>query len=209
MDLFSNVFSNSSATAAEKKVSVASLIQPEKEGFLVKQGGVVKSWKKRWFVLKAKTLYYFNTRQDNEPAGVIHLNADCDIADGFAKTGQKDSLEIRTPERTYYVYAPPSSNSKNDIDEWQTALLLVTKKDKAAAKEKKLKKKVKTVELCVRGIMCDCCEQAVRATISKHKGVVDIEMFAEQSKVKVAGKVDIPDIISSLEEEGFFVTVVS
>lgn len=136
-------------------------------------------------------------------AGVIHLSSDCDVADGSAKTGQKDSLEIRTPERTYYVYAPASANSKNDIAEWQAAIQRVTKKNKAATKEKKAKvracdppppspspsplsppsfsllvlthlhsptkKKAKAVELCVRGIMCECCEQSVRATITKHK----------------------------------------
>ena len=67
--------------------------------------------------------------------GQIHLSAGCEIADGSAKTGQKDSLEIRTPERTYYVYAPQSATSKADIDDWQAALLRVTKK--GAPKEKK------------------------------------------------------------------------
>jgi hypothetical protein len=35
---------------------------PYKEGYLVKQGGVVRTWKKRWFVLKASPspiLYYY------------------------------------------------------------------------------------------------------------------------------------------------------
>jgi len=190
----------------EQKVSVASLIQPEREGFLVKQGGVVKNWKKRWFVLKGKTLYYFNTRQDSVQAGQMHLNAECEIADGSAKTGQKDSLEIRTPERTYYVYAEPSATSKADIADWQAALLRVTKK--GAPKEKK-GKNVKAVQLWVRGIMCECCERTVHTAITKHKGVTGVEIEAEQNKVTVKGrKVEPEMLIASLENEGFFVCLV-
>ena len=32
---------------------------PDREGWLVKQGGSWKSWKRRWFVLSDRCLYYF------------------------------------------------------------------------------------------------------------------------------------------------------
>ena len=40
-----------------------SIRKPDKEGFLVKQGVTVKSWKRRWFVLKGQVLYYFTSAQ--------------------------------------------------------------------------------------------------------------------------------------------------
>ena len=47
--------------------------QPDKEGWLLKQGGRVKTWKKRWFVLSDNCLYYFWKVSDKEPKGIIPL----------------------------------------------------------------------------------------------------------------------------------------
>ncbi|KAI5698940.1 hypothetical protein M8J76_014840 [Diaphorina citri] len=46
---------------------------PDKEGWLWKQGGRYKSWKRRWFILNDKCLYYFEYTTDKEPRGIIPL----------------------------------------------------------------------------------------------------------------------------------------
>ena len=46
---------------------------PDREGWLWKQGGRYKSWKRRWFILKDKCLYYFEYTTDKEPRGIIPL----------------------------------------------------------------------------------------------------------------------------------------
>ncbi|RUS89724.1 hypothetical protein EGW08_002542 [Elysia chlorotica] len=46
---------------------------PIKEGWLMKQGGRVKSWKRRWFILNDNCLYYFQYTTDKEPKGIIPL----------------------------------------------------------------------------------------------------------------------------------------
>lgn len=38
-------------------------MQPDFYGYLTKQGGIRQSWKRRWFVLKAKFLCYYKQRQ--------------------------------------------------------------------------------------------------------------------------------------------------
>eukprot|EP00742_Colponemidia_sp_Colp-10_P004786 GILJ01005106.1.p1 GENE.GILJ01005106.1~~GILJ01005106.1.p1 ORF type:complete len:859 (-),score=93.67 GILJ01005106.1:299-2875(-) len=45
----------------------------DKCGYLHKKGDVVKSWKRRWFLLKANCFYYFHNDDDAEPIGVIFL----------------------------------------------------------------------------------------------------------------------------------------
>lgn len=35
---------------------------PEMSGYMDKQGGLVKSWNRRYFILKGNTLYYFKDR---------------------------------------------------------------------------------------------------------------------------------------------------
>ena len=35
-----------------------------KKGYLIKRGGNRKNWKKRWFILKENTLFYYESRED-------------------------------------------------------------------------------------------------------------------------------------------------
>jgi len=46
---------------------------PEREGWLLKQGGSWKTWKRRWFVLNDRCLYYFQHTAENVPKGIIPL----------------------------------------------------------------------------------------------------------------------------------------
>lgn len=46
---------------------------PDREGWLWKQGGRYKSWKRRWFILNDNCLYYFEYTTDKEPRGIIPL----------------------------------------------------------------------------------------------------------------------------------------
>lgn len=46
---------------------------PVKEGWLSKQGGRYKNWKRRWFILNDNCLYYFQYTTDKEPKGIIPL----------------------------------------------------------------------------------------------------------------------------------------
>jgi cytohesin len=46
---------------------------PDKEGWLWKQGGRYKNWKRRWFILNDNCLYYFEFTTDKEPKGIIPL----------------------------------------------------------------------------------------------------------------------------------------
>ncbi|XP_046854852.1 cytohesin-1-like isoform X2 [Xenia sp. Carnegie-2017] len=46
---------------------------PDSEGYLTKEGGVHKNWKRRYFILKDNCLYYFKEFKDKEPRGIIPL----------------------------------------------------------------------------------------------------------------------------------------
>ncbi|XP_072277341.1 cytohesin-4 [Pyxicephalus adspersus] len=51
--------------------------KPQREGWLLKMGGRVKTWKKRWFILKDNCLYYFEYTTDKDPLGIIPLENLC------------------------------------------------------------------------------------------------------------------------------------
>eukprot|EP00035_Acanthoeca_spectabilis_P031132 m.12617 g.12617 ORF g.12617 m.12617 type:complete len:493 (-) comp4565_c0_seq1:215-1693(-) len=54
-------------------------MNPDKEGYLFKQGGSAKRWAKRWVVVKAGCLYYFASeeeyRNQSAPVGIVPLDA--------------------------------------------------------------------------------------------------------------------------------------
>jgi cytohesin len=50
-----------------------SFVNPIREGWLWKQGGRYKTWKQRWFILAEGCLYYFESKSDKEPRGIIPL----------------------------------------------------------------------------------------------------------------------------------------
>ncbi|XP_026825798.1 uncharacterized protein CG43867 isoform X4 [Ooceraea biroi] len=75
----------------------------EKTGHLAKLGGKLKTWRKRWFVLKNGVLTYWKSQNDvnRKPQGQIILDEVCRInrAEGAA------TFEIATGKKTYYLTA--------------------------------------------------------------------------------------------------------
>lgn len=52
---------------------IETFFQPDKTGYLIKEGGKHKSKHKRWFILNDSNLYYFKNQTDNELIGSIPL----------------------------------------------------------------------------------------------------------------------------------------
>jgi len=74
-----------------------------KSGFLTKQGGSIKTWHKRWCVLKNGAVHYSKS-QSSCDLGCVQLDAAGDIKKS-TKIKRKHCLEIPTPKRTYYMCA--------------------------------------------------------------------------------------------------------
>jgi len=110
---------------------------PDKEGWLWKQGGRYKSWKRRWFILNDNCLYYFEYTTDKEPRGIIPLEnisvRDCSdrqknhcfelYASGgaeFIKACKTDS-EGKVVEGKHQVYRM-SASSEEEKNDWMNRL---------------------------------------------------------------------------------------
>ncbi|KAM9016216.1 pleckstrin homology domain-containing family H member 2 isoform 1-T1 [Ara ararauna] len=93
----------------------------EKSGYLLKMGGKVKTWKRRWFVLKGGELLYYKSPSDviRKPQGQIELNACSQIERGDGK----QTIQLTTEKRTYYLTA----DSPNILEEWIKVLQNVLK----------------------------------------------------------------------------------
>ena len=101
----------------EKKMDAAELYGIEslaitKEGQLFKQGGSIKTWKQRWFVLREHQLYYYKSAADKEPLGLIPL------ANSKITPTDKTSFEVLTGKRNFFL----RGNTKAEADSWIEAL---------------------------------------------------------------------------------------
>ncbi|XP_045478939.1 uncharacterized protein CG43867 isoform X4 [Harmonia axyridis] len=95
----------------------------EKSGSLAKLGGKLKTWRKRWFVLKNGTLTYYKGQNDTnrKPQGQIILDDICKItrADG------SNTFEIDTGKKTYYLTA----DSLTAMEDWVRVLQNVQRRN--------------------------------------------------------------------------------
>jgi hypothetical protein len=82
-----------------------------KQGFLVKQGGSIKTWKKRWCVVKDGALHYSKS-QGGTPLGTMELKGS--IVKVHADSKRKHCFEIGTEARIYLLIA----ESNKEMNEW-------------------------------------------------------------------------------------------
>ncbi|XP_021374846.1 pleckstrin homology domain-containing family A member 1-like [Mizuhopecten yessoensis] len=74
-----------------------------KTGFAVKQGGMRKNWKRRYFVLTEQNILYFSSKKAKEPLGLIP-RTDVQEVKISTKHPNRDNLyEIVTHKRTFYI----------------------------------------------------------------------------------------------------------
>jgi len=109
------IFSSTAAGPADRPLpTAASLRNPDKAGWLQKQGGFVKAFRRRWFVLKGDSLYYFTTPTTDTPNGAIRLDgAFIQLADEH--TNRSHSFGIFHPtRRTFFVAA----QSRAEMSQW-------------------------------------------------------------------------------------------
>ncbi|XP_031427488.1 pleckstrin homology-like domain family B member 2 isoform X2 [Clupea harengus] len=82
-------------------------------GFLVKMGGKIKTWKKRWFVFdrNRRTLAYYADKHETKMKGVIYFQAIEEVYYDHLKNAHKSpnpslTFSLKTQDRVYYMVAP-------------------------------------------------------------------------------------------------------
>ncbi|XP_034428416.1 pleckstrin homology-like domain family B member 2 isoform X8 [Hippoglossus hippoglossus] len=82
-------------------------------GYLVKMGGKIKTWKKRWFVFdrNRRTLSYYADKHEVKLKGVVYFQAIEEVYYDHLKNAHKSpnpslTFSIKTHDRVYYMVAP-------------------------------------------------------------------------------------------------------
>ncbi|KAH3757122.1 protein serine/threonine kinase [Pelomyxa schiedti] len=94
-----------------------------RRGWLTKEGGNWKSWKRRWFVLDSGRVLYFAHESDRTPKGTFSLEnaAHIRIVD-HAKQKSKLCFQVATPARTYYMFSENNADRLAWIDTLNAAV---------------------------------------------------------------------------------------
>ncbi|XP_018571697.1 uncharacterized protein CG43867 isoform X3 [Anoplophora glabripennis] len=95
----------------------------EKSGSLAKLGGKLKTWRKKWFVLKNGVLTYYKSQNDinRKPQGQILLDEICKIT----RAEGSNTFEIDTGKKTYYLTA----DSITAMEDWVKILQNVQRRN--------------------------------------------------------------------------------
>ncbi|XP_072440762.1 pleckstrin homology-like domain family B member 1 isoform X3 [Chiloscyllium punctatum] len=90
-----------------------SLTEKTCRGFLIKMGGKIKTWKKRWFVFdrNKRTLSYYADKHETKLKGVIYFQAIEEVYYDHLKNAHKSpnpllTFSVKTRDRIFYMVAP-------------------------------------------------------------------------------------------------------
>eukprot|EP01118_Nematostelium_gracile_P019110 TRINITY_DN872_c0_g2_i2.p1 TRINITY_DN872_c0_g2~~TRINITY_DN872_c0_g2_i2.p1 ORF type:complete len:438 (-),score=129.48 TRINITY_DN872_c0_g2_i2:24-1337(-) len=98
-------------------IPVSSLLPPDKDGYLTKQGGSIKSWHKRYFILKDKTLYYYKTPKDTQITGKIDLEPTSSIKEE-TKGNKPNMFSLSISKRVFSMHADKGDAGYEEIKSW-------------------------------------------------------------------------------------------
>ncbi|XP_061081640.1 uncharacterized protein si:ch73-103b11.2 isoform X2 [Conger conger] len=94
-----------------------------------------RKWQRRFFILYEHGLlrYALDEMPSTLPQGTINMNQCSDVIDGEARTGQKNSLCILTPDKEHFIRA----ENKEIINGWQETLVVYPRTNKQNQKKKR------------------------------------------------------------------------
>ena len=93
----------------------------ERAGWLMKQGEIIKTWRRRWFVLKDGKLFWFldqNVTAASPTRGVVDLSKCLSVKGAEDIINRAHGFELSSREDTQYFIA----DSAKEKEEWINAL---------------------------------------------------------------------------------------
>lgn len=150
-----------------------------KEGYLWKEGGNWKTWKKRWFALRVPFLLYFDSETKASLKGVIHLGSDTEVA--LTQRGDRQGCFLITHPNEARVFIIQAETTRQ-CDLWMQAIRDAAKWTESlpsfANSVGQLRVQAAELETVVHGMQAEfeSLEAEVTASTEQHK--VDKEALA-------------------------------
>ncbi|EFN54128.1 hypothetical protein CHLNCDRAFT_13944, partial [Chlorella variabilis] len=95
--------------------------QAERSGWLMKQGEFMKTWRRRWFILKDGKIFWFKSDivgPNTQPRGIIEVNKCLSIKGAEDAINKPHAFEISTTDQNMYFIA----DSDKEKEDWINAV---------------------------------------------------------------------------------------
>ncbi|KAI5408735.1 variant 2, Pleckstrin y domain-containing protein 1, partial [Lathyrus oleraceus] len=102
---------------------------PERSGWLTKQGDYIKTWRRRWFVLKQGKLFWFKDQSSaathsSVPRGVISVSTCLTVKGAEDVLHKASAFELSTPQSTMFFIADNDKDKEDWINSIGRAIVL-------------------------------------------------------------------------------------
>lgn len=94
---------------------------PERAGWLMKQGEYLKTWRRRWFVLKQGHIFWFldeHVTKASKPRGIILVSSCLTIKGAEDVLNKPHAFELSTSHETMYFIA----DNDKEKEDWINAV---------------------------------------------------------------------------------------
>jgi len=124
-----------------RMIPFSQMSKAKHQGHLTKQGGTIKTWKRRYAVLAQGVLWYFKSQPEGEtsPEGGVRMSESCLHLIGNSK--RKFGFRLVTVKRVYFFCA----DSQDQLQQWMSIVkkeIEVQKKEEVSFLKEDLKKKL-------------------------------------------------------------------
>ncbi|KAK1297787.1 hypothetical protein QJS10_CPB14g00869 [Acorus calamus] len=106
-----------SSTTEESHGGVEFWTNPERSGWLTKQGEYIKTWRRRWFVLKQGKLFWFKesvVNRSSRTRGVIPVGTCLTVKGADDVLNRQFAFMLSTPTETMYFIA----DTEKEKEDW-------------------------------------------------------------------------------------------
>lgn len=117
---------------------VAFWSSPEKCGWMHSQGEHIKTWRKRWFILKDGYLFRFSSPDvdsKSTPRGILDLSGVTDVSDGCEATGKECAIRVVTHQGPVFFIAEDETAQVEWISALEEAVASIVRKVAGIADE--------------------------------------------------------------------------
>eukprot|EP00246_Nothoceros_aenigmaticus_P003452 TRINITY_DN14611_c0_g2_i1.p2 TRINITY_DN14611_c0_g2~~TRINITY_DN14611_c0_g2_i1.p2 ORF type:complete len:144 (-),score=31.52 TRINITY_DN14611_c0_g2_i1:59-490(-) len=99
---------------------------PERDGWLTKQGAYMPTWRRRWFVLKQGKLFWFKDKaltRNSKPRGVINVSSCLTIKGAEDVLNKQNAFELSTSKETMYFIADTEKEKEDWINSMGSSIV--------------------------------------------------------------------------------------